>query len=227
MRKSLKWSVLVVVALVVLGVGGPWVYINLIRDDAPDRLSLTSTTVGSGGQVQPADVEGVWTATGDSVVGYRVKEILFGQSTEGVGRTNQIDGTLTITGGTLLEAGFTVDMASITSDDGRRDGQFRGSIMSTDTYPTAVFALREPIQIPESARTGEVLFTKAVGELTLRGETKQVEFTLEARLSGTVIEVVGSITIVFSEWNIPNPSRPAITTEDEGELEFRLLFAKA
>jgi len=227
MRKSLKWVIGSVAALAVVGVGGPWVYINLIRDDAPERLTLTSTTVGSGTSVTPVDVEGTWVATAESVVGYRVKEILFGQSTEGVGRTSQIEGTLTISGSTLLEAQFSVDMASMESDDSRRDGQFRGSIMSTDTFPTATFALREPIEVPASVLSGEVLFTKAVGDLTLRGETQRVEFTLETRLTGGDIEVVGSINIVFADWGIPNPSRPAITTEDNGDLEFRLIFAKA
>lgn len=227
MRKSLKLTVGGIAILAVLGVGGPWLYINVIRDDAPDRLTLTSTTIGSEGATEPADVEGTWTIAPESVVGYRVKEILFGQSTEGVGRTSEVDGTLTISGSTLLEAAFTVDMASVTSDDGRRDRQFRSAIMNTDTHPTAVFALREPIELPAAVLSGEVLFTKAVGDLTLRGETQRTEFTLEARLAGGTIEVVGSINIVFADWGIPNPSRPAISTEDNGDLEFRLIFTKS
>lgn len=227
MNKTLRWILVVVIAVATLGVGGPWLYINVIRDDAPDRLALTSTTLGTEGSAQPAEVEGTWTITPDSVVGYRVKEILFGQSTEGVGRTSQVQGSLTITGSTLVEATFTVDMASVASDDSRRDGQFRGAIMDTDTHPTATFALREPIKLSPSVLGGDVIFTKAVGDLTLRGQTKRVEIALEARLAEGVIEAVGSINIVFADWEIPNPSRPAITTEDNGDLEFRLLFAKS
>lgn len=230
MNKTLKVAAIATAALVVLGVGGPWVYINFVRDDAPERLTLTTTTVDSGATdttTGSTDIEGTWTITPDTVVGYRVKEILFGQSTEGVGRTSQVEGSLTIERDSLTAASFVVDMASITSDDSRRDGQFRGSIMSTDTFPTAEFVLAEPIAIPAGAANGDLVAARAVGDLTLRGETRRVTFDLEARLTGSTIEVVGTINVVFTEWGIPSPSRPAITTEDNGDLEFRLVFAKS
>src|SRR4029453_6902702 len=42
--------------------------------------------------------DGTYTLTPESVVGYRVVEVLFGQDTEGVGRTNSVTGSLTIAG---------------------------------------------------------------------------------------------------------------------------------
>ena len=223
-------KVLIAAAVVVVAVvGGPWVYINVIRDDAPDRLTLSTTTLagepGSATTVAPG-VEGAWDVTTGSEVGYRVKEILFGQSTEGVGRTSEVSGSLTIEGARLVAAEFTVEMATLESDDSRRDGKFRGEIMDTSTYPTATFTLSDPIEIPASALTGEAFSTEATGSLSLRGTTKNVTVTLEARLSGGSIEVAGSINIVFAEWGIPNPSNPAITTEDNGDLEFRLVFTR-
>src|SRR5687767_10795360 len=62
-----------------------------------------------------------WVATDASQVGYRVQEILFGVDTTAVGRTNQVDGTLTIGGAQVTGVDFTVDVASITSDESRRD----------------------------------------------------------------------------------------------------------
>ena len=38
----------------------------------------------------PSGVDGTYTVTSESQVGYRVVEVLFGQDTEGVGRTNSV-----------------------------------------------------------------------------------------------------------------------------------------
>lgn len=228
--KRLGKPLTVVIGVVLVGlVIGPWVYINLIRDEAPKRLALTSTTVAADTTDDRPVADGVsgeWIVGSASQVGYRVKEILFGQSTEGVGRTNDVEGTLTIEGTNLAAAEFTVRMASLESDDARRDGKFRGEIMDTARFPTATFVLTQAIAIPESALSGGAFTTEAVGDLTLRGQTRSVTLTVEGRLSDGTIEVAGSINIVFADWGIPNPSNPAITTEDNGELEFLLLFSR-
>ena len=36
----------------------------------------------------------------------------------------------------------------------------------------------------------------------------------------------GAIPIVFAEWGIPNPSTGPISTEDNGLLEFLLVFER-
>lgn len=213
--------------LSVLVVGGPWVYINLFRDDAPARLELSTTTSAAAGASGQVTAEGTWTITDDSVAGYRVKEILFGQSTEGVGRTRQVEGGLVIADDSLVEAQFSVDMASVVSDDERRDRQFRSAIMDTTVHPLATFTLLTPIRITEQALGGETLQVTASGDLTLRGVTRQVDVPLQARLAGDRLEIVGSITVIFDEWDIPNPSRPGISTEDRGELEFSLRLVKS
>lgn len=57
MTKRTKTLIALVVSVLVLVVGGPWVYINLIKDDAPDELSLQSTTDTSGA-VAPTSTSG-------------------------------------------------------------------------------------------------------------------------------------------------------------------------
>ena len=206
-------------------VGGPWAYINLVRSDAPDRLGLSSTTVATA-PTGPGSVDGTWKATEESIVGYRVKEILFGQSTEGVGRTDDVRGSLVIADDELQSAEFSVDMASVTSDDERRDRQFRSAIMDTATHPRATFVLAAPVSLGDDVLDGATLDTSVEGDLTLRGATRRVTVVLQARLDGNSIEVAGTITIVFEEWGIPSPSRPGISVEDRGELEFLLVFSR-
>lgn len=232
MKKSVR---LIVIALVVVGLAlvvGPWVYINLIKDDAPDALSLdndTNQTIPSGVTEETiTDANGQWRVVPntESVVGYRVEEVLFGQNTEGVGRTKNVDATLTIENNTVTAGSFTVQMGTLVSDAANRDRQFNNRIMETAKYPTATFVLDEPITLPANAVSGEAISTTATGTLTLRGTSKTVTFPLQAQVDGAQFQVVGNITIVFDEWGIPEPSVPGISVEPEGLLEFSLVFER-
>jgi polyisoprenoid-binding protein YceI len=224
-----RWLVGGLTGVAALVVGGPFVYFNVIAKDAPAPLSISSGTpaTSSSSVAEPATFDGEWNATTDSVVGYRVQEILFGQSKEAAGRTNEVTGSFTLSGTTVSAATFTVEMATVESDQSRRDGQFRGRIMDVATYPTSTFTLSQPIVLDALPDDGVTGTTTATGELTLRGTTKTVTVELTGKRTGGIIEVGGSIPIVFSEWNIPNPSGGPAQTSDEGVLEFLLVFTKA
>ena len=233
MKKSVR---LVIVSLVLAGLAltvGPWAYINFIKDDAPDALNLetapTDTANNEGVKATGlTDANGEWKvlANSDSVVGYRVKEILFGQDTEGVGRTKDVTASLTISNNIVSAGSFTVQMGTIMSDAAKRDAQFNNRIMDVATYPTSTFTLTTPISLPDNALSGEVITAEATGELTLRGTKKPVSFPIQAQVDGDSFTVVGNITIVFDEWDIPEPGIPGITVEPQGLLEFSLVFTR-
>jgi polyisoprenoid-binding protein YceI len=172
-------------------------------------------------------VTGTWLATSDSTVGYRVKEVLGGVDTEGVGRTNQVNGSLTIQDTTLLSTVFEIDVASITSDSSKRDAQFAGNIMDAATYPTANFRLLTPIDLGTIPADGQKITATAFGELTLHGVTNQVSFDITATIDNGIIGVLGSIDITFADYGIANPSNGFVTTGDTGLLEFVLAFQKS
>src|SRR5262245_54001464 len=231
-----RWLWLVIgvpIALVVLVVGGTFVYIHFIEGDPPPRLTFSSdpSTAGSDPSAPAAaptgGVDGKWSATNASVAGYRVKEVLFGQDNEAAGRTNAVTGDLTIAGTTVNAATFTVDMTKVTSDSAQRDGQFRGRIMQTSQFPTSTFALTQPIQLASIPANLEELTVKATGKLTLHGVTKDVTIDLKARLKGSNLEVNGTIPITFSDYNISNPSGGPAQVGDTGEIEFLLVFQRA
>ena len=52
-----------------------------------------------------------------------------GQSAEGVGRTSDVTGSMTIDGASVDAVELVADMKTVKSDDSRRDGQFQGRIM--------------------------------------------------------------------------------------------------
>ena len=227
-----KKVLLAALAVVVAVVGGPWVYINVIKDDAPEALTLDTvpTTIGAASDTTVAtsasDVDGEWVATSESVVGYRVREILFGQSTEGVGRTNSVTGSLVVSDSVVTTASFTVEMATLVSDSDRRDRQVAGRILDVASYPRSTFELLEPITLTPESLDGVELAVTAKGTLTLRGVSKEVSVPLVAQLVDGTISVNGTIEIVFADWGIPDPSVSAISVEDRGLLEFLIVFGR-
>jgi polyisoprenoid-binding protein YceI len=155
-----------------------------------------------------------------------VNEVLLGRNAEAAGRTNDVTGELVIEGTQLTAATVTVDMTTVESDEDRRDNQFRGRIMNVARYPTSTFKLTQPIDLGDLPADGEQITVPATGELTLHGTTKTVTVDLIARRNGSNIDVNGTIPVVFAEWNIPNPSFGPVTTEDHGELELLVVFAR-
>ena len=241
MRKPwTKLAIAIPLAGVLLATAGTWLYLNVIREDAPERLTLdagdasssTTTTTAAAAAAPPGDagdtggVEGTWRVGSGSQAGYRVDEVLFGQSATAVGRTDDVTGEIEIAGNRVVDGSFTVDMTTVQSDESRRDNQFRGRIMDVATYPTSTFELTSPIELASLPAEGQEVTVTATGRLTLRGTTKPVTFDLAAQRSGSSIRVAGAIPIVFAEWGIPNPSFGPADTEDHGELEFLLVLSR-
>jgi polyisoprenoid-binding protein YceI len=131
---------------------------------------------------------------------------------------------MAIAGAVVTSADFSVDIASITSDQSRRDGKFRGEIMNATEFPNATFTLTAPIDLGAIPADRVEVSAKATGELTLRGEKRVVSFDLKARRNGANIEVNGTIPVKFADYKIDNPSGGPVTTEDHGVVEFLLVF---
>jgi polyisoprenoid-binding protein YceI len=225
--RRVKWLIGGVAALVVLAVGGTFVYINVVKADAPDRLTVGSRGDGDVAAPPTGGIEGTWRPGPGSQFGYRVNEVLFGQRTIAVGRTDKVTGHMTIEPTRVTEVDLSVDMASVTSDQSRRDNQFQGRIMDVSRYPTATFELTSPIAFATVPADASPMTVKATGDLTLRGTTRPVTVDLQARRNGARIEVSGTIPITFAEWGIPNPSFGPASTEDHGDLELLVLFERA
>ena len=245
-RHWLRWLIGAVVVLAALAAAGPFVYIHFFNA-APSALSLTpgtavrplrQRTASSAGTATAntaasGAVAGTWTVGSGSVVGYRVNEVLLGQNATAVGRTTSVTGHLTIAGTAATAASFSVPMDTIHSDKSQRDAQFDGRIMDVAQYPTGTFTLTSPIDLGSLPAAGVIKSYTAHGKLTLHGTTRAVTFTLTAERStakngGNQIEVAGDIPVLFSDYNIQNPSFAGfVTTQDHGLLEFLLVFDKA
>lgn len=203
-------------------IGGPYLFIYLFLGSTPGKLALPSAAGVTAGPLVPGPVSGTWTVSPGSVAGYRVDELLFGQTHTAVGRTTKVTGGMAISGTEVTAADFSVDLASVKSDQGARDAQFRGFIMETYDYPHGTFRLTSPIQLGSVPALGQKISRSAVGDLTLRGVTRSVSFTLNAERLNGAIDIQAEIPIRFGLWKIPNPTFAVARLGSTGTIEVLL-----
>jgi polyisoprenoid-binding protein YceI len=171
---------------------------------------------------------GSFTDFSGSCVGHRVRETLASiGATEAVGRTPDVTGSVTIDGTTITAATFTANLQGLQSDDDRRDGQLRRQALETGQFPEATFVLTTPIELGGMPEEGATIEASATGDLTLHGQTQAVEIPLQARLSGGVVTIAGSLPIAFADYGIEPPSSMMVlSVEDNGTMELQLQLTK-
>ncbi|MBF0722822.1 YceI family protein [Sanguibacter inulinus] len=226
MKHKLVIAVVALLALAGIAVGGSALYAKIENDKAPDALALstpTATTDGASPGLTEQDLAGTWTVSDGSQAGYRVAEVLNGQDVTVVGRTSDVEGTVTIDGTSLSAADVTVSMTTITTDNSNRDGQFL-DILKTSEFPTATFTLTEPVDV--SGVTEGTTSVQATGELTVAGVSAPVVVALDAQTTATGVEVSGSIPVTFSDFGVDAPDLGFVKVEDTGTVEMLLTLAK-
>lgn len=226
MKHKLVIAVVALLALAGIAVGGSALYAKIENDKAPDALALstpTATTDGASPGLTEQDLAGTWTVSDGSQAGYRVAEVLNGQDVTVVGRTSDVEGTVTIDGTSLSAADVTVSMTTITTDNSNRDGQFL-DILKTSEFPTATFTLTEPVDV--SGVTEGTTSVQAKGELTVAGVSEPVVVALDAQTTATGVEVSGSIPVTFSDFGVDAPDLGFVKVEGTGTVEMLLTLAK-
>ncbi len=252
-RSPARLALAGLVALGILGGAGGLAYL-LLRGAPPPAVGLTTgapgTSVpassggtvpigsaGAAGTLGPGGAGGTWTVDttigsfsdfSSSFVGYRVDETLASnKANTAVGRTPQVRGTLVLAGSSIMAVDVTADLTRLASDDDRRDGRLRDQAIETNRFPEAAFRLSSPLDLGAVPADGATIMVNAVGDLTLHGVTRNVTVPIEARLSGDVVTVTGSIDILFADYSIERPtSFLVLSIEDHGTMEFQLRFRR-
>ena len=193
-------------------------------DDAPADEATEEDAPADAGLVGRWEV----LADGSSFAGYRVEEELARiGATTAVGRSTVLTGSLVFDGDAITEVVIEVDLTALVSDDSRRDGALRRQALETNSYPTTTFTLTEPIPIDAAPAEGETLSVTATGDLTLHGVTREVQIPMEGQLVGDRVAVVGSIEIVFADYDMDSPSAfIVLAIDDHGIMEFQLVFER-
>lgn len=183
-----------------------------------------------------AGMDGTWTVDteiGDfadyssSWAGFRVAEVLQGLGdVYAVGRTQAVTGTLEAEGSTIQSAVIEVDLTTLTSDQPRRDPAIQRAL-DTVTFPTAVLATREPVDLGAVPVDGEPFTASVPGTLTIRGIGQDVDIELTGQRVDDVVVVVGTLPVDFTSFDVTMPTAPVVlSVEDTGDLEWQLFFRR-
>jgi len=208
-----------VVLIAVLAIGGPFAYARWIAPEAEAPLAVGTSQVAA----PVGELANAYTVGQGSEAGYRVGEILSGQRIDAVGRTPDVAGSVQLSGTQVTAGEITVQLRTVTSDQGRRDNQFTGNIMDTTRYPTSVFTLTSPLDLGPDFANGTPATVTATGELTVKDVTREVRFPLTAVRDGANLEVSGSIPLTFTDFGIEPPSiGDFVTVDPTGQVEFLL-----
>jgi len=224
-------------APIVPGSPGPTASNAAVATPASPGTSGAPATSAPAGSGPVGNLAGTWTVNpsigsfsdfSGSFVGYRVQEQLVnvGANTA-VGRTPSVTGSLTLEGTSITKAEFSAQLAGLTSDNSGRDGRVRDA-MSTSQFPAATFVLSSPIALGSLPADGQEVSATASGKLTIRGVTRDVQFPLSARLSGTTLTVKGALEIRLADFGIPKPSSfLVLSIADSGTIEVQLQLTRS
>jgi polyisoprenoid-binding protein YceI len=143
------------------------------------------------------------------------------------------NGTLATDNGVLTGGSFEIDINSITCTDmeGEYAGKLVGHLKSDDflgaaTYPTAAFVITKAI--PQDTKGNY----KILGNLTIKGITKEVKFFANVAEANGMVNASGKITIDRSEFNMRYGSGSFFdglgdkTIYDEFDLQVSLVAKK-
>lgn len=215
-----------ILALGVLGaVAGPIVYSGAMSSPAAIEARVMPTVRQDSPEIiadAPAGISGEWTLASGSSAGYRLDEVLNGTEVTVTGTTEHVTGTATLSGLSLTAAAFSVDVASITSDNITRDSFFRTQALQAGEYPHATFTMTGPAVSTVAPQLGVPQTLTATGALSLRGITRAVTVELTAVLGKSSVVVSGSVPIRFSDYGVEPPKLGFVTVEDTGFVDFTL-----
>jgi polyisoprenoid-binding protein YceI len=231
MLKRRRTLLYVLSGFVVLAVGAfAFAYFVLFPTDSPDEFTLSDTaaTPAATATASATAVAGTtkWAIAAGSEAGYRVREKLafLPAKNDAVGRTSAITGDAESTGeGDALKitrAAFKIDVSTLTSDQDKRDQRIHSIGIESDRFPTATFALAEPVELTKTK-------VDATGDLTLHGVKQRVTIPLQVRHSGSTLEAVGSLSFPWGDFGMTAPSVAGfVSVEDTATLEFDLKLAQ-
>jgi polyisoprenoid-binding protein YceI len=124
-----------------------------------------------------------------SVAGFQVPEHALGISSDVVGRTRAVTGTIVIAGGRVTAAQFRVRLTAI-AVGGKQKPQLANSL-GTAQHPAATFTLTRPAALRPAFASGAVVTARVTGELAMNGVLRPVTFTISGRRDGTALQVAG------------------------------------
>lgn len=216
-RHWLRWILAGFAVLLVLLVAVVVAAIKLQPVPAPLALPPSAAA-----PVGPLD--GTWQVASGSAAGFRIQQTVLWTTSDVVGRTEGVTGTVVIADGKATVAKLRIDLLSLTSG-GKAAPQF-GTSLETQRYPLATVDLVRPVTLDGSVASGAATTVNALGQLTLHGVTHGVTAALSVRRDGPNLDITGSFPVSFADWGIAGPKGYGAlgSLADHGTAEFLLVL---
>lgn len=164
---------------------------------------------------------------------YRVREQLARISfrSDAVGSTRRVQGQIVFDGaGRVMTdvSRFVVDLASLQTDQDRRDNYVRRNTLVTDSFPTLTLVPRQLVGLPFPLPTaGEHKF-RMVTDMTLRGVTRPVTWDVTATFTPHGVSGLATTRFDFATFAIPVPRVASVlSVEDEIRLEYQFRLVES
>ena len=142
---------------------------------------------------------------------YRVREELANLPApiDAVGKTQQVSGAIVLDkSGKVVPAQskITINLASLTSDESRRDGFVQRRTLETSQFPNAIFTVTEVTGLPAALpNEGDHTF-KLTGDFTIKDVTKPVSWDVTASFSPQEVTGSANTSITFEQFELDKPS---------------------
>lgn len=143
---------------------------------------------------------------------------------------DQVSGTWTINSAKPAESAAegTVQLSSMNSGSGQRDTHVKSAdYLDVATHPEATFKATGFEGLPEGLVAQTVYPVKIKGELTVKGITKEVEFSGNTILDNSVLKLEANTVVTFDDYGMKNPHNVVMDTENNITVELRLTLAQA
>lgn len=169
---------------------------------------------------------------GESFGRYLIREQLAGISIpiDAIGVTTAVTGQVSFarSGAVVGGSQIVVNLASLASDESRRDQYVRANILQTQRYPNAVFVPKEVRGIPQPVPTEGTANVVVVGDLTIRGVTREVVWEGTATFGPDEFTVAAKTTLTFAEFGLNKPRVAVVLSVDDAiRLEANIKLRRA
>ncbi|HEX5072982.1 MAG TPA: YceI family protein, partial [Gemmatimonadaceae bacterium] len=157
---------------------------------------------------------------------YRVREQLagFDLPKDAIGATKEVKGRIVVgpDGKVVKESSrVTIDLASLKSDQSRRDNFLRRSTLETSKYPQAelVPVALEGLLLPIAPGSSQTFSVR--GDLTVHGATHPTTWQVTARGEGNSIVGTATTAFTFKDLGLEQPKVPVVlSVADTIRLEY-------
>lgn len=158
---------------------------------------------------------------------YVIDEMLNGSPKTVVGATNQVAGQIAVD---LANPAATrvgtiqINARTLATDSGQRDRAVANQVLQTSQHEFITFAPKTLTGLPASASAGTPYTFQMVGDLTVRGTTREVTFDVTVTPAADRLAGQAQTTIRHADFGLTIPQVPFVAGVDD-EVRLELDFA--